>query len=303
MELAENKTIAKRYRHHCQICGKGFKQKSDWERHYRIHTKERPFRCTEFGCSKSFAQKGALTKHNRIHTGEKPFACNYTGCGRSFSDSSVLARHHRTHQRLYKCQHGGCTKSFNGKDALSKHELQSHQRAAHLPELDNSKACESALIRSGTECSGQPYNSVPIQQTYAPRHGFSDGHHSNGRVLNQLQSRIPEENHPEVPTLAPIDTGHIPAQSLSSVPQASHHTPQVAATSVLHDTPQATIQSQQVPRHVIEPSPLTLASTQRERLPGQHSPVRLPCERWDERFFQQLLVGEIWLQGFQCPWL
>ena len=161
--------------------------------------------------------------------------------------------------------------SFNGKDALSKHELQSHQRATRLPELDNSKTTEPALSRSGTECFIQPYNSM------------LDGPHSNGRFL-QFQSWAREENHPEVPTLTPIDTGHLADQRLSEVPQAAHRTPQLAPEYVLQDTSQATIRSQQELHHVIEPLPLTLASIQSWHLSDYHNPIELPRERWDETF-------------------
>ena len=50
-------------------CGKGFRLKTDLNRHLLTHTGERPFRCTAPGCSKSFSQHSNLKRHMRTHSG------------------------------------------------------------------------------------------------------------------------------------------------------------------------------------------------------------------------------------------
>ena len=52
-------------KHICEICGKRMLKKSDLERHYRVHTGDRPFRCP--ACNRYFSQKHNLYLHRRQH--------------------------------------------------------------------------------------------------------------------------------------------------------------------------------------------------------------------------------------------
>lgn len=60
----------------CRFCKRAFPREKSLQAHQRIHTGERPYRCTHPGCHKSFVQSGQLRTHQRLHTGEKPFRCN-----------------------------------------------------------------------------------------------------------------------------------------------------------------------------------------------------------------------------------
>ncbi|KAF4491686.1 Zinc finger protein 143 [Colletotrichum fructicola Nara gc5] len=146
MELVDNRPQSHRFNCDWKTCNKGFKRKSDLQRHYRIHTNDRPFPCPAPGCESSFIQRSALTVHLRIHTGEKPYECQYPGCDKRFADSSSFSRHRRLHvgKRPYTCAVATCRKHFVRKVAMVQHH-KLHHRAN-----DDSK-----------EFTGQYWNSPP----------------------------------------------------------------------------------------------------------------------------------------------
>uniref|UniRef100_A0A161MEG6 Zinc finger protein 513 n=1 Tax=Triatoma infestans TaxID=30076 RepID=A0A161MEG6_TRIIF len=59
----------------------------------RIHTGEKPYKCSE--CNYSSVRSQNLKEHLRIHTGEKPYKCSE--CNYSCAINGRLKRHMRRH--------------------------------------------------------------------------------------------------------------------------------------------------------------------------------------------------------------
>ncbi|XP_062984624.1 zinc finger protein GLIS3 [Elgaria multicarinata webbii] len=91
--------------------------------HMRVHSGEKPNKCTFEGCQKAFSRLENLKIHLRSHTGEKPYLCQHPGCQKAFSNSSDRAKHQRTHldTKPYACQIPGCSKRYTDPSSLRKH--------------------------------------------------------------------------------------------------------------------------------------------------------------------------------------
>ncbi|KAB7503716.1 Zinc finger protein GLIS3 [Armadillidium nasatum] len=91
--------------------------------HMRVHSGEKPNKCTFKGCTKAFSRLENLKIHLRSHTGERPYICVYQNCNKAFSNSSDRAKHQRTHvdAKPYVCSVPGCKKRYTDPSSLRKH--------------------------------------------------------------------------------------------------------------------------------------------------------------------------------------
>ncbi|KAK3090792.1 hypothetical protein FSP39_014655 [Pinctada imbricata] len=107
----------------CQRRYKPFNARYKLLIHMRVHSGEKPNKCTFEGCNKAFSRLENLKIHLRSHTGERPYICQHAGCTKAFSNSSDRAKHQRTHldTKPYACQVPGCTKRYTDPSSLRKH--------------------------------------------------------------------------------------------------------------------------------------------------------------------------------------
>ena len=118
----------------CPLCDIRCSNNGQLQGHLRIHTGERPYKCSYEGCDRRFARNEELTRHKRIHTGVRPHKCDI--CQKAFGRKDHLSKHVKTHlqgseKKSLVCPILGCGQRYSRSDALTRHQWSAH--AVHKP--------------------------------------------------------------------------------------------------------------------------------------------------------------------------
>uniref|UniRef100_W5N2Z2 C2H2-type domain-containing protein n=1 Tax=Lepisosteus oculatus TaxID=7918 RepID=W5N2Z2_LEPOC len=138
--------------HQCAMCSKYFTSPYKLQRHFLIHTGQRPFDCK--ACGKTFRQLEHLKLHYLTHTGQKPFRC--FACGKEFRQAIHLKVHQRTHNkwRAFKS-------AFQQQKFLNANRLSSQDQSQ-----GNEKTSQSQPNHDNAPQSQEDTNLVEFRRVY-----------------------------------------------------------------------------------------------------------------------------------------
>jgi KRAB domain-containing zinc finger protein len=116
----------------CYDCDKLFFRRIDLERHERIHTGDKPYKCDI--CESFFALSGQLDVHMKRHSGVKPFPCDI--CGKAFLQNYLLVIHKRIHTKDKPFSCDVCGMSFYENCKMQVHKRRHTEQPKPNPALE-----------------------------------------------------------------------------------------------------------------------------------------------------------------------
>ncbi|XP_065090485.1 zinc finger protein 431-like [Ochlerotatus camptorhynchus] len=154
-----NHTLPKRYKrrtkiYQCELCGKIFLNDALLKQHDQYQHKKLPAASCKL-CGKTFATKSNLEKHYIVHSHERPYKCDK--CAVSYKTSTALTKHALLHENLlpYECRY--CDERFLTQGQYAKHRFVNHKsQISKLSQQPNAitrsmscALCSEAFARSG----------------------------------------------------------------------------------------------------------------------------------------------------------
>ncbi|KAG9511319.1 Zinc finger protein 423-like protein, partial [Fragariocoptes setiger] len=80
----------------CNFCDRPFKHKRSRDRHVKLHTGDKRYKCPHCPCA--FSRSDHLKIHLKTHDHRKPFQC--TICNRGYNTAAALTSHMQSHKRV-----------------------------------------------------------------------------------------------------------------------------------------------------------------------------------------------------------
>ncbi|KAL8617756.1 hypothetical protein ACOMHN_054752 [Nucella lapillus] len=189
-------------KHMCEVCGKGFYERSAMERHVEgVHLKNKALQCQL--CFKVFNHTRGFEKHMKNHRSTPSHECLH--CSRRFNQAYNLRVHERLHtgEKPYQCEF--CDAAFAQKNSLNVH-MKKHQKIDGIA-VDN-KPFPAQNLGSSASAENPDLYSQKSQASERVTAGTGDDRHSRISVMlgpeDNADVFVKKEQEADVRQLMPV---------------------------------------------------------------------------------------------------